>query len=256
MKNIRLWNIIVLFVIFLSLSIIACTHNKSEILKKQAEASRNLGEAYMSQGQYTAALKELLEAEKKFPNDPMIHNALGLAYIAKEKPDLAVDHFKKAIKLQPDLSVAVNNLGNAYLRLNQWDAAIEQFQSVSKDLVYATPHFPLTNMGFAYYNKGDFENAEKYYQEALKIQPNFTIALRGLGRTYLKMGEITKAQEVLNEAVSIEPDFAPAYMDLAQSYLISGDIEKAKNAYQLVIRTSPESPLAKEAQKNLERLSP
>jgi len=247
-------HIVAIIIICSSLSILTCAPD-SEVLKRQAEASRSLGEAYMNQGQYTAALKELLDAEQKYPNDPMIHNALGLAYIAKERPDLAVDHFKKAIKLQPDLSPAVNNLGNAYLRLNQWDAAIEQFQSLSNDLIYTTPHFSLVNMGFAYYNKGEFETAEKYYKEAIRIQPKFTIALRGLGRTYLKMSEATKTQEILNETISIEPDFAPAYIDLAQSYLMLGDIEKAKNAYRHVIKIAPNSPFAKEAQKDLQQLS-
>jgi type IV pilus assembly protein PilF len=257
MKNLRLLIIIALIIIGSGLSIIACapTTNKDN-LKRQADASRNLGEVYMDQGQYTAALKELLEAEQKYPNDPMINNSLGLAYLAKERPDLAVDHFKKAIKLKPDFSSAVNNLGNAYLRLKQWDAAIEQFHSLSDDLIYATPHYPLTNIGFAYYNKGEFKNAEKYYQEALKLQPKFIIALRGLGRTYLQMGDVAKAQEVLFEAIAIEPDFTPAYMDLAKSYLMTEETEKAKNAYQHVIRTAPESPIAKEAQKALEELSP
>jgi type IV pilus assembly protein PilF len=256
MKNLRLLFILALIIIGSGLSVIACAPTNNDILKKQADASRNLGEVYMNQGQYTAALKELLEAEQKYPNDPMINNSLGLAYLAKERPDLAVDHFKKAIKLQPDFSPAVNNLGNAYLRLNQWDAAIEQFNSLSDDLIYATPHYPMTNIGFAYYNKGDFEKAEKYYQEALKLQPKFPIALRGLGRTYLKMGEVAKAQEVLFEAISSEPDFTPAYMDLAKSYLMTGETEKAKNAYQHVIRTAPESPFAKEAQQALIELSP
>jgi type IV pilus assembly protein PilF len=256
MKNLRFLFILALIIIGSGFSIIACAPTNNDILKKQADASRNLGEVYMNQGQYTAALKELLEAEQKYPNDPMINNSLGLAYLAKERPDLAVDHFKKAIKLQPDFSPAVNNLGNAYLRLNQWDAAIEQFNSLSDDLIYATPHFPMTNIGFAYYNKGDFKKAEKYYQEALRLQPKFPIALRGLGRTYLKMGEVAKAQEVLFEAISSEPDFTPAYMDLAKSYLMTGDTEKAKNAYQHVIKTAPESPFAKEAQQALKELSP
>jgi type IV pilus assembly protein PilF len=255
MKNLRRLNIAVFIIICFGLSIISCAPTNNEVYKKQAEASRTLGEAYMTQGQYTAALKELLEAEKKYPDDPMIQNSLGLAYIAKERPDLAVDHFKKAIKLKPDFSSAVNNLGNAYLRLNQWDAAIEQFKSLSDDLIYATPHFPLTNMGFAYYNKGELEMAEKYYQQALKLQPRFTIALRGLGRTYLKMEEVIKAQEVLYEAISIEPDFAPVYMDLAQSYLMSGEINKAKATYQHVIKIAAETPFAKEAKKSLDQLS-
>lgn len=256
MNNMRYLNIFILIIICSGLSLLSCAGPNSESLKKQADASRTLGEAYMSQGQYTAALKELLEAEKKNPNDSLIQNSLGLAYIAKERPDLAVDHFKKAIKLQPDLSIAVNNLGNAYLRLNQWDAAIEQFESVTSDLVYATPHFPLTNLGFAYYSKGDFKTAEKYYLEALEIQPKFTIALRGLARTYLEMGKVVEAQEILNEAIAIEPDFAPAYLDLAQSYLIEGDMESARNAYQQVINIAPDSALAKQAQQELEKLSP
>jgi type IV pilus assembly protein PilF len=256
MKKLRLLFILALIIISSGLSIIACAPTNNDILKKQADASRNLGEVYMNQGQYTAALKELLEAEQKYPNDPMINNSLGLAYLAKERPDLAVEHFKKAVKLQPDFSPAVNNLGNAYLRLNQWDAAIEQFQLLSDDLIYATPHYPLTNIGFAYYNKGDFEKAEKYYQEALKLQPKFPIALRGLGRTYLKRGEIAQAQQVLFEAISSEPDFTPAYIDLAKSYQMTGETEKAKNAYQHVIRTAPESPFAKEAQQALKEISP
>jgi type IV pilus assembly protein PilF len=256
MKNLRLLFILALIIIGSGLSVIACAPTNNDILKKQADASRNLGEVYMNQGQYTAALKELLEAEQKYPNDAMINNSLGLAYLAKERPDLAVDHFKKAIRLQPDFSPAVNNLGNAYLRLNQWDAAIEQFHSLSEDLVYGTPHYPMTNIGFAYYSKGDYKMAEKYYQEALKLQPKFPIALRGLGRTYLKMGEVAKAQEVLFEAISSEPDFTPAYIDLAKTYLMTGETEKAKNAYQHVIKIAPESSFAKEAQQALKELSP
>ena len=54
-------------------------------------------------GNYTAALGELLKAERLNPDDPILHNDLGLAYMAKEKIDLAVVHFEKAVQLKPDL---------------------------------------------------------------------------------------------------------------------------------------------------------
>jgi Tfp pilus assembly protein PilF len=242
-------------IVFIFLVMTACASQNNQIVKEQAEASKNLGEAYMNQGNYTAALKELLEAERKNPNDPAIQNSLGLAYMAKGRPELSIKHFQKALELQPDLSPAINNLGNAYLRLNQWDKAIEQFKFLTNDLLYATPHFPLTNLGFAYYCKGNYKEAERYYLEALALQPKFVVALRGLGRAYMKMEELEKAQEFLNEAISNDPLFAPAYMDLARIHLLLGETEKAKKAYQQVISIAPESSLAKEARQNLKPLS-
>jgi type IV pilus assembly protein PilF len=54
-------------------------------IKKKAAASRNLGEAYLSEKNYTAALGELLKAERLNPEDPILQNDLGLVYMAKEK---------------------------------------------------------------------------------------------------------------------------------------------------------------------------
>ena len=59
------------------------------------------------------------------------------------------------------------------LAQKDWDAAIAQFQTVAEDVLYATPHFPLTNMGIAYYNKKDYVSAQKHYQDALDLQPEF-----------------------------------------------------------------------------------
>ena len=48
--------------------------------QKQGEAYRNIGEAYMEQKDYTSALKQFLQAEKLYPDDPFLQNDLGLAY--------------------------------------------------------------------------------------------------------------------------------------------------------------------------------
>ena len=64
------------------------------------------------QGNYTAALKELLEAEKINPKDAITHNYLGITYRNKNLPDKAIFHFEKALDLNPGYSIAKNNLGN------------------------------------------------------------------------------------------------------------------------------------------------
>jgi type IV pilus assembly protein PilF len=233
--------------------IASCAANK-EVRKKQEEASRNLGEAYMQQGDFSSALREFLKAEKIYFKDPILQNDLGLAYMAKGRLDLAVKHFKKALKLKPDYVPARNNLGTAYLAGKKWDVAIACFEEIVGDVLYATPHYPLTNLGWAYYNKQEYEVAEKYYSDALKLEPNFITALRGLGRTYIAMGRAADAVATLEKAVKKYPRSAESYFYLAKAYSLSGEYIKAISVYKKVIELVPDSPLAVEAQKEAKKI--
>ncbi len=115
------------------------------------------------------------------PEDPFLQNDLGLVYMAKNSLENAENHFKKAIDIKPDYAPAKNtNLGVVYLAQEKW--AIAVFKELTGDLLYATPHYPLTNLGWAYYNKQQYE-IEKYYREAIGYDANYSPALRGLGRT-------------------------------------------------------------------------
>jgi len=222
--------------------------------KKQEKASRNLGEAYMHQGDFSSALRELLKAEDLYSKDHLLQNDLGLAYMAKGRHDLAVKHFKKAVKLKPDYAPARNNLGTAYLAKREWDKAISCFKKIIDDILYATPHYPLSNLGWAYYNKKEYELAEKYYSDALKLEPNFIIALQGLGRNYMAMGRISDAVAILEKAVKKYPRSAASYFYLARAYSLSGEYKKTISAYNKAIEIVPDSPLAIEAQKEAEKI--
>ncbi|MGB5156102.1 tetratricopeptide repeat protein [Desulfobacterium sp. N47] len=236
----------------ISILFISCADNK--LLKRQGEARRDVGEAYMNQNDYTAALNELLEAEKLYPNDHHLHNDLGLVYMAKDRLQLAVDHFKKAIELKPDYAPAINNLGTAYLALKDWNSAISCFEKVYKNLLYATPHYPLTNLGWAYYNKNDFALAEKYYKQALKIEPNYSIALHGLGLTYLKMGNAPEAVIYLEKAMKYSPWVPERYFDLAKAYEKLEQYDKAIECYYNIIKISQNNDLSLQAEKEISRL--
>ena len=239
--------------LFLIFCIVSCAAN-IELRKKQAEASRNLGEAYMQQGDFSSALQELLKAEKIYSKDPYLHNDLGLAYMAKDRLDLAIKHFKKAVKIKPDYTPAINNLGAAYMAKKDWDMAIVCFKEIVDDVLYATPHYPLTNLGYAYYNKQEYGFAEKYYRDALKLEPNFNIALRGLGRTYIAMGRAADAVAMLEKAVENYPLSAESYFYLAKAYSSSHEYKKAISAYNKVIELAPDSPFAVDAQKEVEKI--
>lgn len=231
----------------------ACS-TTSTAVKERAEGKRKLGMQLMGQGDTTGALKELLEAEKLYADDPELQNDLGYAYLAKERPELAVQHFQRALKLKPDFGEVRNNLGVTYLQLGNMDAAIAALMPLTEDLLYPTPHYPLTNLGLAYYRKAQYGESERYYLAALKQAPRFLKALRGLGRTYMAMGEGAKAVRSLRKAVELAPKFQPLYLDLAQAYRQAGDIRGAEETYRALVRMDPYSESAAEARKALQGL--
>lgn len=242
---------------FLAVSLMfACSSDKQNLeeQKAKAEASRNLGEAYLRQGKYSLALKELLKAEAMTPDDYFLQNDLGLTYYYKGKQDEAIQHFKKALALKSDYAPARNNLGNAYAEKGEWDNAIEQYKIVTADLLYATPQFPLSNLGVAYYEKKDYETAEAYYLKALQAKQDFDRALFGLGRTYIAMGRAPEAVVKLERAAKVAPDAPPVFFELARAYALNREYKKAYNAYQQVIRLNPGSPRADQAAKEAQKL--
>lgn len=236
------------------LTILSCASGPDRVLlRQQGEASRNLAEAYMADGNFTSALRELLKAKPIIPDDPFLHYDLGIVYMAKKRHELAIESFKKAIALNPDYIPARNNLGTVYLAQEHWDAAIEVFKELSGNLLYGTPHLPLFNLGWAYYNKKEYRLAEKYYLEALKIEPKFVIAMKSLAKTYIKMGKIPEAIDRLEAAVTMAPKFPELYFDLGEAYELAGDRNKAVSAYRKVVSINPESDIGGRAADRLKK---
>ena len=234
----------------------ACTSKNVEKQKRiyQAKKYRQLGEVLLKEGKYTFALKEFFKAEALNPDDYFLQYDFGLTYYNKGKPDLAIPRFKKALALKEDYSPARNNLGNTYAEKREWDKAIEQYKMVTEDLLYGTPHYPLSNLGVAYYEKNDYRLAEKYFLEALDVRKDFSAALYGLGKTYMAMGRVTDAVTKLERAAKIAPDAPRVHFELGKAYTMNREYKKAYDAYQEVVRLDPDSHLADSALKEAQRI--
>ncbi len=253
MKNRRLAFIVPTIMALILAAGCATTPEKADI-RKQAEATRRVGEAYMLEHNYTTALKELLKAEKMYPDDHILQNDLGLVYSKKKRLDLAIKHYKRAIALKPDFAPAMNNLGMAYIANKQWDKAIETFEELTGNLLYATPQYPRFGLGLAWYNKGDYHKAEKYFREALQYyydgyrkDPTYIYTLHWLGLTYLKLNELDRAQQILEEGVRYAPRLAMFYFDLGKVYTAMKKYDEAEYVFSKVIELQPDSEMARQA---------
>jgi type IV pilus assembly protein PilF len=225
----------------------ACATTSSEHIRKEAEAYRRVGEAYLQQGDFKAAMKELQKAEAKYPDDYELQYDLGLTYYRLEIYDEAIGHYQKSIALKENYGPALNGLGNAYSGKKDWDKAIYYYNKVLGDILYGTPQFALNGMGYAYYYKGDLEQSEKYFLQALEIKPEFVQALQGLAQTYIAMGRIPQGVEKLEKAAHLAPDVPLLHFQLAEAYQRALEFRKAYDQYNKVIELAPESPLADQA---------
>jgi type IV pilus assembly protein PilF len=230
----------------------ACASQGAQQNQRLADSKRTIGEAYMRQGDYTSALRELTEAEKLDPDDAFTQHDLGLCFREKHRMDEALAHLNKAVSLKPSYTPARNSLGRVYLEVGQIDKAIAIFKEISKDALYATPHFPLANLGLAYYKKGDYTTALEYYHKALKLEPNFVFALHGVGATYLAMKNGRLALEYLGRALKLAPKVAQIHFEYAEANLLMGNTAQARISYENAIdMASPESEVAAKARQRL-----
>jgi len=239
------WFFFICFMLILALA--ACASGDRALKKERSKASRDLGEAYMSQKAYTRALREFLKAEQLYAKDPFLQNDLGLAYMAKKQYDKAISHFKYALELKPDFSPARNNLGAAHMEKENWEAAIECFKAVKDDLLYATPHFPLTNLGFIAFHRGNYNQAVSYYQEALDLMPGFPKALHGLGQLYMETGKYDKAVKVLEKAVDKAPEEARIHLELGKAYRNIHEYNKAYKTFKKAAAMGKDTQWGEEA---------
>jgi tetratricopeptide (TPR) repeat protein len=173
----RNWLIYTAWFIFM-LVFTSCTTMTGEHSRKEAEAFRRVGEAYLQQGNLASAMKELKKAEAKYPNDYLLQYDLGLIYYSRGRFDEAISHYKKAVELKPDFGPAINSLGNAYAGKKDWDQAIFYYNKVITDILYATPYFTYAGLGNAYYYKVIWNVQKNIILKPCRLSPSLSMRSR------------------------------------------------------------------------------
>jgi len=225
--------------------------------REQSELFLNKGISYIEMGQYNNALKDLLEAEKYYSGNPKVHYYLGMSYHGKGMKEKAIEEFKEAISLDKNYSEAHNYLGTLYADSGQWDKAIEQYQQALNNYLYDTPSMALFNMAWAYYSKKDYKTALDKYQEALNIDPMTRLRPqieKNVGLIYFDQDNVLEAIRHLKRSLELDSSLFDAQFLLGQCYLKIKDNKNAKNAFQTVIKLSPESSLGQRAKTYLQSL--
>ncbi|MCP4867713.1 MAG: tetratricopeptide repeat protein [Proteobacteria bacterium] len=167
--------------------------------------AREMGIAYLSEGNDAFAVTELKKAVKHNRWDHESWHGLGLAYFAGGHHDLAEEAFNKALELNPEFTQATMNLGSLYLETGRWDEAITALTAVLEDPEYREPGRARHNLAWAHFNKGEYGPSRKGYRDVLREFPQFCPSLVGLGRVDEAEGKLSDALARYQQAVECNP---------------------------------------------------
>jgi len=247
----------VVFSLVLGAVFFCCSCTYTPWHRQQSEMFLNKGISFMEAGQYNSALKDLLESEKYYSDNPKVHYYLGMAYHGKGMKDKAIEEFKKAVSLDNNYSEAHNYLGTLYSDRDLWDQAIEEFDKALSNPIYDTPSIALYNSAWAYYSKKDYKTALIKYHEALRSEPMTRLRPqieKNIGLIYYDQDELPDAIRHLKKSVELDPSIFDAHFLLGQSYLKIKDKKNARKEFQTVIDLSPESSFGRRAGNYLQSL--
>lgn len=223
--------------------------------KKKEEAALHLriGTGYLQAGQYPAALRELLIAEKLDSTDPTTHNNLGLVYFMRERYELAEKHLARAIEINPKFTEARNNRARVLIELEKYEVAIRELKIVLNDLTYPDPAKAWVNLGLAFFKRGDFSEAKGALAEGLKIRRDNCLGQTLYGRSLYELGQLKTASRALDNAVLICRDSKydePHYYS-GLTYYKLGETSSAVARMEEILKLYPDGNYARKAESML-----
>ena len=215
---------------------------------KLAETHVMLGARYLQRGQLDVANQELELALSEMPDNSQANNIMAVLQWRLKKYDEADRLFRKALDKDANNSSAHHNYGAFLCDRGKLDASVRHFDAAAGDALYPYAAEVNLNAGVCLMKKPAPAVAEKYFREALRINPKLPSALYQMAKLSADSGRRLSARGF------IERYFQSAE-DTPESLLLAVRIERAlgnKNAeasYALRLHSKfPASPEAGQLQ--------
>ncbi len=224
-----------------------------DVLRLQSEVARTIAQ----QIKVTLTPQEQARMVESRPTNPAAHEAYlkGRFYWNKRTSDdlqKAVEYFEQAIALDPDWPLGYAGLADAYLVMPFWapvrpseampKAKAAAARALQMDETLAEAHASLGGIAADY--DWDWPTAEREFERAIALSPNYATAhqwyaeyLRTMGRHGDAIRELTKAQE-------LDPLSLIIGVQVGAVHYVAGDFEQAEARLRKTLELGPEFAFA------------
>jgi Tfp pilus assembly protein PilF len=110
------------------------------------------------------------------------------------------------------------------------------------------------NLGLFYFNSNNLDEAVKYLNRCLSLDPRYYQAYNALGLVFSMKGNLPEAVKYYQRSLEISPEFSEAHNNLGIVYLELGYVDKGEAEF-LKVLSDPAYPTKELPNYNLARLS-
>jgi tetratricopeptide (TPR) repeat protein len=145
---------------------------------------------------------------------------------------------------RPSNTIAIYNLALVCQRQGRVKEAERLFQ----DVVRMSPNFDdgYYALGYLYWTQGRRDDAVAAYKKALALNPDFAEVRYNLGFIYSEEGKLDEAQNQFERALSIKPDYKEVLQSLEALCPRRNDSGRARNCWRKVLEFDPDNEAAQQ----------
>jgi len=170
----------------------------------------------------------------------VVASTSGTAMKAKSAPidNNAADLFAKGIALEEDPT-------------SQSEAIATYERVLELEPNHAAAHI---NLGTLYYNRQEYQAAEKHYRAAIDVDSRYALAYFDLGNVLDETGRVAEAIQTYKTALQLAPTYADAHYNLALAYEKTREPRKALKHWQAYVKLDAAGPWSIHARNQIRRI--
>ena len=199
----------------------------------------------LEQKQFAAAAKEAKELSESHPNDPEAWKIAGFAELNLKQYAEAAKDLEKAVELQRRAKQEDPNtesaLGQAYVLSEKYQEALPLLVAETDRNSSKPDALMIYYRGVSEYKTGKTADAEKSFNQVVKLNPKDSLSLFYLAQIALSKNDLDGAIATLNRATVNDARLTGAWTLLTSAYLrraaTSSDPAKAESDYLSAVRT-------------------
>ena len=201
-----------------------------------AELLMLVGLSELRSGDSTAGIAGLERALAADAHKVTLRKELASIYMTTDESGLAIQELKKLMDKGGNEQAALMIIGSLHNGEFEW--AI----SSSLDLLASNPQDPviISLVGNVFAASGDYQEARRYFEQALSIRPDFFPATMALARIEELEGNIDKAIERYRSLVNADVDSVVPVLALARLEGRRGDTRQVVDLLQAAVEEFPD----------------
>ena len=203
----------------------------SQLVQRLSEKDRMVVAAWQAivDSDFEEAIERFRVIVDRYPTDLESHWRLAQLLNGEERTEEAVSVLERAVVIDPNSPQIHNLLGGLYSFLGRHGEAIA---SRRRYVTATNEPNAWDSLGLSYNWAGDYDEALAAYERALRLKPDFDLALYHRAATYVQLGRFAEALEDVHSYLgrATDRDRGRAFAAIATIHALKGDERRAKEA--------------------------